>query len=73
MELWEKIIEAYPEIKPTDDFNRLGIWLQDDSDGVGAYIREWNYSKPIPEGLSLGKPQAQFLKIMLRVIQPRQQ
>ncbi len=58
MELWEKIIEAYPEIKPTDDFNRLGIWLQDDSDGLGAYIAKWEYSKPIPEGLSLGKPNA---------------
>lgn len=58
MELWEKIIAAYPEIKPTDDFRLLGIYLQDDSDGVGAYIREWNYSKPIPEGLTLGKPVA---------------
>jgi hypothetical protein len=56
MELWKKIIEAYPEIKPTDNFLQLGIHLQDDSDGIGAYIREWNYSKPIPEGLSLGKP-----------------
>ncbi len=58
MELWEQIIAAYPEIKPTDDFNKLGIWLQDDSDGLGAYIKSWNYSKPIPEGLTLGKPSA---------------
>ncbi len=58
MELWEQIIEAYPEINPTDDFQALGIYLRDDSDGVGAYIREWNYSKPIPEGLTLGKPSA---------------
>ena len=58
MELWEKIIEAYPEINPTDNFNQLGIYLQDDSDGVGAYIKSWNYSKPIPEGLALGKPKA---------------
>ena len=55
MELWEKIIEAYPEINATDNFLALGIWLQDDSDGKGAYIKEWNYSKPIPEGLKLGK------------------
>jgi hypothetical protein len=34
------------------------IILQDDSDGVGAYIAEWKYSKPIPEGLTLGKPSA---------------
>jgi hypothetical protein len=58
MELWEKIIEAYPEINPTDNFLDLGIVLQDDKDGVGAYIKEWNYSKPIPEGLNLGKPSA---------------
>lgn len=58
MELWEKIIEAYPEINPTDDFRKLGILLSDDGDGVGAYIAEWNYEQPIPEGLSLGKPSA---------------
>ena len=55
---WEKIIAAYPEISPTDDFAELGIELQDDSDGVGAYIKKWEYSQPIPEGLSLGKPSA---------------
>lgn len=55
MELWEKIIEAYPEIKPTDCFSTLGIWLFDDSDGQGAYIAKWEYSKPIPKGLKLGK------------------
>lgn len=55
MELWEKIIEAYPEINPTDDFWRLGIHLQDDSDGKGAYIAKWNYSKPLPDGMKIGK------------------
>ena len=55
MELWEKIVAEYPEIT---SFKQCGIILRDDSDGVGAYIEEWNYSKPIPEGLSLGKPQA---------------
>lgn len=55
MELWEKIIEAYPEIKSTDSFEKLGIYLQDDSDGEGAYIVKWEYDKPIPEGLKLGK------------------
>ena len=58
MELWEKIIEAYPEINPTDNFQALGIYLQDDSDGLGAYIVKWEYNKPIPEGLTLGKPSA---------------
>ena len=58
MELWEKIITAYPEIQPTDDFSKLGIVLQDDSDGAGAYIAKWDYDKPIPDGLTLGKPTA---------------
>ncbi len=58
MELWQQIIEAYPEINPTDNFTNLGIYLQDDSDGIGAYIAKWEYSKPIPEGLTLGKPSA---------------
>lgn len=56
MDLWEKIIEAYPEIQPTDNFFELGILLQDDGDG--AYIAQWNYSKPLPKGLTLGKPSA---------------
>jgi len=59
MELWEKIVASYPE---TADNNFAvfvnQIMLQDDSDGVGAYIKEWNYSKPIPDGLTLGKPSA---------------
>jgi len=56
MELWQKIIETYPEINPTDDFRQLGIYLQDDSDGLGAYIAKWEYTEPIPDGLTLGKP-----------------
>jgi len=58
MELWEQIIAEYPEINPTDDFVKLGIYLQDDSDGAGAYIAKWEYSKPIPNGLTIGKPSA---------------
>ena len=56
MELWEQIISAYPEIKATDDFEKLGIVLQDDKDGQGAFIARWEYHKPIPAGLTLGKP-----------------
>jgi len=55
MKLWEKIIEAYPEIQPTDSFRELGIYLQNDGDGID-YIAKWEYSEPIPEGLTLGKP-----------------
>jgi hypothetical protein len=57
MKLWQKIIEAYPEIKPDDFFPDLGIYLSDDGDGID-YIVKWEYSKPIPEGLTLGKPSA---------------
>jgi hypothetical protein len=55
MQLWEKIVAAYPEIDPTDDFEKLGIVLVDNSNGQGAYIEKWTYHKPIPEGLKLGK------------------
>lgn len=55
MELWEKIIAAYPEINSTDNFQQLGIYLVDDSDGLGSYIAKWEYSQPIPAGLKLGK------------------
>jgi hypothetical protein len=55
MELWQKIIEAFPEIDPTSDFTALGIWLCDDADGQGAYIYKWDYSQPVPKGLKVGK------------------
>jgi hypothetical protein len=59
MELWEKIIEAYPELTDEDFYSKTGVInLRDDSDGVGAYIQKWEYSQPIPEGLTLGKPSA---------------
>jgi hypothetical protein len=56
MELWQKIIEVYPELAD-DNFAIFSkeIILQNDSDGRGAYIAKWEYSKPIPEGLKLGK------------------
>jgi hypothetical protein len=59
MELWEKITTAYPETAD-NNFAVFGnqIMLQDDSDGLGAYIAKWEYSKPIPKGLSLGKPKS---------------
>ena len=56
MELYEKIIETYPELADNgfSAFTKQVI-LQDDSDGQGAYIAKWEYSKPIPDGLKLGK------------------
>jgi len=56
MELWQIIKQTYPELT-NDDFLET-IVLRDDADGIGAYIAKWEYSKPIPDGLSLGKPTA---------------
>ena len=57
MELWEQITQVYPELTDKDflAFSNGTLRLQDDADGQGAYIAEWNYSKPIPDGLKLGK------------------
>lgn len=53
--LWETIVSVYPELTDSD-FGKFGtISLADDSDGKGPYIEKWDYSKPIPEGLKLGK------------------
>lgn len=56
MGLFEDLIEALPELT-ADDFHPFTgtIVLRDDSDGEGAYIDKWNYSKPIPQGFKLGK------------------
>ena len=42
MTLVEKIISIYPELDGTP-FPMLGITVQNDSDGKGDYIREWNH------------------------------
>ena len=53
MSLYEKIIALYPEL--TDyNFADEDIILQDNSDGKGAYIREWNHptlTRPTQEQL----------------------
>jgi hypothetical protein len=55
MDLFTKITETYPELTASD-FPFVGglIQLRDDGDGV-QYIAVWEYSKPIPTGLKLGK------------------
>lgn len=58
MNLSEKIMAAYPELTGADFMPNGTISLQDDSDGVGAYIAKWEYSQPIPDGLTLGKPKS---------------
>ena len=57
MSLYSKIVETYTELVITpenDEFQNGSIRLQDDGDGV-EYIAKWEYSKPIPKGLKLGK------------------
>jgi hypothetical protein len=55
MALYDDLIAAIPELTK-EDFGFNGtIVLRDDSDGMGAYIDKWEYSKPIPDGLKLGK------------------
>lgn len=53
MDLWQKILEAYPELT-NSDFERDGC-IELRNDGDGDYIARWEYTKPIPEGLKLGK------------------
>ena len=61
MSLYNQIIDAYPELEVTsdkDEFQNGSIMLKDDGNGI-AYIAKWEYNKPIPDGLTLGKPTAQ--------------
>jgi hypothetical protein len=57
MTLYDQIIAKYPDLVGTDIFYTQ-IILQDDSDGVGAYIKKWDYNKPLPVDLKVGKPSA---------------
>lgn len=53
MTLYDKIISLYPDLQP-HDFLTV-IRLQNDSDGRGDYIAEWNhptYPKPTEEQLN---------------------
>ena len=56
MSLFEQLKAAIPELT-SEDLNPITgtILLVDDSDGLGAYIEKWEYSKPIPAGFKLGK------------------
>lgn len=53
MTLYEKIITLYPDLT-TENFVFGTILLQNDSDGKGDYIKEWNhptYPRPTDEQL----------------------
>ncbi len=55
MTIYEEIRNIYPELE-NKDFHWGGVInLRNDSDGLGDYIAKWEYSKPIPEGMKLGK------------------
>jgi len=54
MNLYEKIISIYPELAGFD-FASGVITLQNDSDGKGDYIKEWNHQtlpRPTEEQLA---------------------
>jgi hypothetical protein len=58
MDLYNKILSIYPELTIDDfsPFKRI-IVLQDDSDGKGNYIKEWNHptlTQPTAEQLNQG-------------------
>jgi hypothetical protein len=46
MTLYEKIMALYPELTQADFMTT--IYLQNDSDGKGDYIKEWNHELPKP-------------------------
>ena len=55
MTIYDTISEIYPELT-TADFNPIEglILLADDGDGV-VYLAKWEYSKPIPKDMKVGK------------------
>ena len=55
MDLFTAMTTAYPDLI-IKDFDPItgSILLKDDGDGI-PYIAKWDYSKPIPDGLKLGK------------------
>ena len=58
MNIGQEIRNTYTDLT-LDDFHPVwgSILLQDDGDGI-QYIAKWEYSEPLPEGLTLGKPSA---------------
>lgn len=53
MSLIEIILTNYPELISDDFISKIVI--QDDADGKGSYVVSWNYEKPLPKGLKIGK------------------
>jgi len=55
MTLYNDLIEALPELETSNAFLTGAIVLQNDGDEAGDYIAAWNYSKPLPDGFTVGK------------------
>ena len=55
MDFYTEIIAVYPDLTNADFMPTEGaILLKDDGDGI-QYIAKWDYSKPLPVGMKLGK------------------
>ena len=52
--MYEIIKKTYPELTDADFVIGGSIQLVDDGDGI-PYIAKWEYSKPLPEGMKVGK------------------
>lgn len=55
MNIYEKVIKIYPSLTDADFAPNGVILLQNDSDGEGDYIKEWNHpilAKPTDEQLA---------------------
>ena len=55
MGLYEQIIAVYPELTDADFYKNGSISLRNNGDGLGDYIEKWEYSKPLPDGMKVGK------------------
>jgi hypothetical protein len=55
MGLYNDLIAALPELEGSEAFADGTIILQNDSDDAGDYIAKWDYTKPLPEGFTVGK------------------
>ncbi len=55
MALYNDIVAALLELEDSLAFSDGTIILQNDSDDAGDYIAKWEYSKPLPDGMKVGK------------------
>ena len=55
MTIYETIVANYPELENSKAFVDGVITLVDDADGEGVFVAKWEYTKPLPTGLKVGK------------------